>query len=187
MTRINPPALALLSVVTVLLLGQVFSHTFEYQRASILNGEYWRIVSGHFTHTQWSHLLLNGLGLALILKLFYPIYSPLYWSLGGSFCLIGIGLSFLLFSPELEWYRGLSGLLHGLLMMAMIGEISRGKRLYYLGLLALVGKVIAEQTTIEAGRLTEFIGATVIFDAHLYGVISGGLVALIFILTTKLE
>ncbi len=76
-------------------------------------------------------------------------------------------------------------MLHGLLMMAIIAEISRGKRLYYLGLLALVGKVITEQTTIEAGRLAEFIGATVVFDAHLYGVISGGLVALIFIFTKE--
>ncbi|MBV1928137.1 MAG: rhombosortase [Gammaproteobacteria bacterium] len=179
--KINLPTLTVLTLIVFLLLGQVFSQIFQYERASILNGEYWRIVTGHFTHTGWNHLFLNVLGLVLVFGTFYRVYSPVCWLLGSAFCLVGVSACFMLFSPSLEWYRGLSGLLHCFLVMGVIGEIRRGKWLYGFGFLAVMGKVFVEFSVGHSGRITGFINADIINDAHLYGAISGGIMACVLI------
>ena len=39
---------------------------FAYDRAAISAGEFWRLLTGHFTHLSWQHLFYNFVGLSLI-------------------------------------------------------------------------------------------------------------------------
>ena len=175
------PFLAFLSLIIIALLGQKFALSLQYDRASVLNGEYWRIITCHFTHVGLNHLLLNMVGTILVFSLFFRLYSPLCWLIGASCCIVSIGLSFLLFSPNLEWYMGLSGLLHGLLMMGIIGEIRKGNMIYCIGLLAIVGKIAMEQIVGPSNYTNLFINAFVITSAHLSGAIAGGIIACVII------
>lgn len=177
-----PGCLALFLLLT---LGQRFSSFLQYDRSLILAGEYWRIITCHFTHTGWPHLLLNMAGALLVFALFFRLYSPLSWLLGSVCCMVGIGLSLLVFSPDLTWYRGLSGLLHGLLLMGLIGGIRKGETFYWVGLLALVGKLAMEQLVGPSGHTVQLIHAPVITNAHLAGVIAGGIAASVILFATR--
>ena len=172
----------LLLLVTAAALAQKFSTSLQYDRSLILEGQYWRLLTCHFTHTGWQHLFLNFAGAVLVFALFFRLYSSWSWLLGTMCCMIGISLSLLVFNPHLVWYRGLSGLLHGLLMMGLIGRIGKGDRAYWIGVLALIAKLAMEQMAGPAGKTIQLIHAPVITNAHLSGAVTGGMVACVLLL-----
>ena len=172
--------LIVLALVTIVLgFGQLVPALFRYERSLVIEGEYWRLVTGHFTHLGWWHLLLNWLGLVLIAQLFISLYSYLYWLISALLCLLAISFGFLFLNPELDWYVGLSGLLHGLFVIGVVGELRKGRWLFGFALLVLVGKLIAENLATLPVDMSRFIGANVVVEAHLYGAISGGLIAVL--------
>src|SRR3569623_2737413 len=64
------PLLLALSSLLIALAGPDASVALRYERAAILDGEMWRLVSGHLVHLGWSRLVLNLAGLALIWGLY---------------------------------------------------------------------------------------------------------------------
>jgi len=173
--------LFLILTAVVLFFCQLFSAQLEYQRLLILDGEYWRLVTGHFTHLGWRHLMMNGLGLAMIVWLFGTLHSGLYWVIGSLLCVLSISLGFLFSVPELHGYVGLSGLLHGLLVMGLLGELRKGNWRYSVVLILVIAKLVAEITTPFSQNMGEFIGGRVVTEAHLYGALSGSVIALLAI------
>jgi rhomboid family GlyGly-CTERM serine protease len=95
--------------------------------------------------------------------------------------MLGISLFFLFFYPNLEWYMGLSGLLHGLFVIGAIGEIRKGNMFYLLGLLAITTKLVIEYFAGPSDFTNQFINALVITNAHFSGAITGGIAASIII------
>lgn len=180
------PFLVILSLIIITLVGQKFAPIFFYDRSSILNGEYWRVLTCHFVHTGWNHLFLNLTAFLLVFSLFLHLYSPFGWLIGATFCMIGISLSFLFFCPTLEWYMGLSGLLHGLFVMGIIGEIRKGNTLYCFGLLAVTAKLALEYFIGPSNITNQFINALVITNAHLTGAIIGCIAACLIIFTQEI-
>jgi rhomboid family GlyGly-CTERM serine protease len=87
---------------------------FRYDRAALLSGEFWRVITGHVVHLNSTHLLLNLFALYLTCEL---LWRDMSW-LNGCGLLIssamGISGLFWWLHPELGWYAGLSGALHGL-------------------------------------------------------------------------
>jgi rhomboid family GlyGly-CTERM serine protease len=186
----NTKSLPLISMILPLigmsLVGQNHWVIFQYSRSAIMAGEYWRIVTCHLVHTGWRHLFLNSIGLVLIFGLFAHLYSPWVWFAGVLSCMIGISLSFLVFCPTLAWYMGLSGVLHGLLLMGLIGEIKNGNKFYYFGLLAIIGKLAMEYFAGPADLASQFGKAFVISPAHFSGAIIGGVTTCLIIFMQKL-
>jgi membrane associated rhomboid family serine protease len=86
---------------------------WRYDRAAILDGEAWRLVTGHLLHADAHHLGWNVFGVLLVWFLFARDYTPRQWLaiLLTSTAVTSAG--FLLLEPELEWYVGFSGVLHG--------------------------------------------------------------------------
>ena len=78
---------------------------------------------------------------------------------------------------------GLSGLLHGLIMMGIIEEIREGNMFYCIGLFAIVGKLAIEQFAGSSNHTSQFITAYIITNAHLVGAITGGIVTFVIICT----
>lgn len=156
------------------LLPDRFVALLQYRRSAILAGEWWRIFSGHLVHLGWSHLAMNLLGLWLIWQFFLERGSP------STRCLyrlpllaIGTSLGLLFWSPEISWYRGLSGLLHGWLVVAILRHCGCHPWLNTLLLSLLAAKLTWEQAAGALPGSESWTGGAVVVDAHLYGALSG--------------
>lgn len=157
--------------------GEPGREWLQYDRGAIADGEYWRMLSGHFVHLGASHFLLNVAGLLLIWYLVGTAFSLAHWLLLLAGTIVGVDLGFWFCSPGLTWYVGLSGLLHGLLAAGILGMLgSRTKEASVLGLL-LVGKLVYEQIVGPLPGSEGGTGGMVIVDAHLYGAIAAAVLA----------
>ncbi|HKR35644.1 MAG TPA: rhombosortase [Steroidobacteraceae bacterium] len=165
----------LLAAVLVLLwfTGESGRELLRYERAAVLQGQYWRLLTGHLVHGSGQHVLLNAVGLGLIAALFPREYSLRGWLLILASSVVTIDLGFVLLEPQLQWYVGLSGVLHGALAAGALGwwrHESRGLALALSGV--LIGKLAWEQWH---GALPLSGDMPVVVDAHLYGAIGGAL------------
>ncbi len=174
-----------LALCAIALLIQLGGHEaslwLRYDREGILNGEVWRIITGHLVHLGWPHLLMNLIGLILIWLLFGHLIKRNSWLIICTLSTIGISAGMMFFNPELKWYVGLSGVLHGMFVAGAIVSIKAGYRAEWLLLLLLTGKLAWEQMVGPLPGSAEFAGGNVIVDAHLYGAISGLLISLALI------
>jgi rhomboid family GlyGly-CTERM serine protease len=163
--------LAILALVLLSLLGESGRLALRYEREAVLQGEYWRLLTGHLVHGSWLHLLMNGLGLGLVAALFDRDYSLPAWLLIALFSVIAIDLGFVLYEPQLLWYVGLSGVLHGALAAGAVAWWRHESKLLALLLSVIfVGKLLWEQWR---GALPLSGDLPVVVDAHLYGAIGG--------------
>ena len=167
-------------VVCVLLFAETWREFFIYRRSEILAGEYWRLIGGHFVHVNAPHLLLNLMAWLLVWGYGLSVCGNLTWFLLLTFCSLGVGVGLFAFMPQVEWYTGLSGVLHGLLVAVVLLRLSANRGDYSAWFLLVV---IAIKLSYE-----HFQGATpltadllddlpIIFEAHWYGALSGALAA----------
>jgi rhomboid family GlyGly-CTERM serine protease len=172
-------ALALCLVLAALWLAQLggarWQAALRYERHALASGQWWRLASAHLVHLNWRHALLNGAALVLLWILFAREFSPARWLaivLASAAC-IDAGLWFL--EPQVEWYVGSSGVLHGVLAAGALAQCRRRERLGMALMLLLLAKLAYEQLS----GASLFIGALpVVLRAHLYGAIGGVLAAL---------
>ena len=157
--------------------GESGREWLRYDRGAITDGEYWRLLSGHFVHLGASHFLLNVAGLLLIWYLVGTAFSLTQWLLVAAGTIVGVDLGFWFWSTGLTWYVGLSGCIHGLLAAGILSTLdSRTKEASVLGLL-LVGKLVYEQFVGPLPGSQGSTGGMVIVDAHLYGAVAGAVLA----------
>jgi hypothetical protein len=83
-----------------------------------------------------------------------------------------------LYNPEVVDYAGLSGVLFGLYMLTALDLYSRDRLIAVLIIAAIVTKVAMEQFNFYDFNSGELIGARVIVDAHLYGLLMAIAIAL---------
>lgn len=152
-------------------------------RSAILQGEYWRVVTGNFVHTNTNHLLMNLSGLAILALLFNNILKLRLFYLSLVLISIAVGLGVTLHST-LSWYAGLSGMLYGLFMVAAAVAFIKGDLLLSLPLLFFIpAKLILDsyQPSLTHSSAS-LIGAPVATVAHLYGVLAGLVISIIVLL-----
>jgi len=170
---------ALLSVIAYFINGDMES-TLVYHRQLIEQGEYWRLITGHFLHTNGYHLLLNLAALSLLWALhgqFYTIqnYALLFFS---SALICSAGLYFL--SPEIRQYVGLSGVLHGIFIFGAIMDIKHHDKTGYLLFAGVWLKIAHEQIYGASEDVSTLIDASVAIDAHLWGGVGGLIFSVIY-------
>jgi rhomboid family GlyGly-CTERM serine protease len=165
----------LVAALVLLSLGdETARELLRYDRAAVLDaGEYWRLVTGHLVHASVTHLALNLAGLGLLAALFPRHYSWGGWLWIAAASTAAIDIGFVWNEPQLTWYVGLSGVLHGALAAGAIAWWRfESKALAMLLTLVLVGKLAWEQIH---GALPLSGDMSVIVDAHLYGAIGGAI------------
>lgn len=150
-----------------------WQHALRYDRAAILGGEYYRLVSGHFVHLGWSHLALNLAGLGLGTWLFGADRSPGWWLGATLVAALACGLGLLVWSPGVRWCVGLSGVLHGLMVVGFGGWALAGDRWALVLLAVVVGKMTWEQLGGDMPWEAALAGGRVITDAHVWGAVGG--------------
>jgi len=160
------------------LFGDVAQQALRYDHGAIQDGQWWRLLSAHLIHLGPSHLLMNLAGLWLVWLLVGHALSSRSWLILLFADALITGLALLIFNPQLGWYVGLSGVLHGLLVTGAIADIRSGHRGTWLLLGAVALKLSWEQLAGPLPGSEASSGGTVIVDAHLYGAL-GGLLGLL--------
>jgi len=156
--------------------GRELVDALAYSREDIAGGELWRLVTAHLVHLGWSHLALNLAGLALVWYLVGGAFRPRQWLAIAAVSVLTIDLGFWVLDPELDWYVGLSGLLHGLLAAGLVQGLRRRDREAVVLAAFVIGKLAWEQWQGPLPGSEATSGGNVIVNAHLYGAV-GGMVA----------
>src|ERR1041384_6559482 len=170
---------ALAGVVLLLLAPEIHGAAarewLRFDRPRILEGEWWRLLSAHFVHLDLEHAVLNSLGVVLMWALFARDYSPARWLAIylGSALAVSLGLWF--FAPEVEWYVGASGALHGVMTAGTLAHLKRRDLDGWILAVFIVAKLCYEQF---AGSMPFSGAAHTVVNAHLYGAVGGLALAL---------
>lgn len=151
----------------------------RYERSALAGGELWRLVTAHLVHLSWGHLWLNLIALLLMAALFDDSIEAGDWILAGALGAGAIDLGLVLFHGDLAWYVGLSGVLHGLMLVGGFGLIRSGTAIGYLLLAGLAAKLLWEQTSGPLPFSETTSGGPVFVDAHLYGTLGGAIAEIV--------
>lgn len=178
-----------IAAVVLLLHASGLGDALEYRRA-LLASEPWRFITGHFVHINWPHALINAVALVIVARLFAPDLSAPRQALVLVSASLVIGLGLGSFAPQVDWYRGLSGALHALYFAGatlwLVSARPRTVRSLWLPVALVVGgwiKVALEQPAGEGLPYADWLGASVVPQAHLLGAAWGSALGLALALT----
>lgn len=170
-------ALAVLGVAQVA--GGPHGEWLRYSRTEIQGGAYWRLLTGHLVHFDMAHATLNVAGLILLWLLFVADARARQWACVACVSAVSISTALWCYHPEIAWYLGLSGVLHGVWAAASVHALTRWR------LEAIVsGALLCCKLLIESrfGALSDPLlghALPVVVVAHLYGAIGGLLTAVV--------
>lgn len=167
-----PTAIALLAA-----LAEVFGETvrmwLRYQRESIADGEIWRLITGHLVHLGPSHMAMNVVAVGVLAWIVRRLLQPLDWLWVFLSAALAIDAGLYWLRPEIDWYVGLSGVLHGLWAAAAVLAWPR-QRSQALVLAALIVLKLGFEAVQGPLSLTSAAAAgPVISIAHAYGAVGG--------------
>ena len=173
----------LVTIVLLMLAEPLSSQWLMFDRSAIDEGQLWRLFSAHFVHLSPMHLLGNAMGVIL---LGYIAGRSLNNALGVTlliWCLLVVGGGLYVFADYLERYVGLSGVLHGLILVAPFVSPFYSRRIAASFLVLVVAKVLWEQSSFyDDMAMVGMIGGRVEANAHLLGTIAGLLFLLAYYL-----
>jgi rhomboid family GlyGly-CTERM serine protease len=144
----------------------------RYERA-LVGAEPWRLLTAHLAHLGWIHLALNIAALAAIWAMLGDLLRPGAWAMAFLVCALGVTAGLWFGDPGLEWYVGLSGVLHGLFTAGASAGLRRSRLFHGLLLAGVFAKVTWEQVMGADAGSAALVGGAVIVNAHLYGVLAG--------------
>ena len=154
--------------------GQTALDILRWDRVALTEFDWWRLWTGHLIHASWPHVGLNLMGLVLIAWLFPEPKSLREHCL--RFAWLALFISVAMFSlPDLGWYVGLSGVLHGSFVFGLWWLWRRGDRLALVLLLGLLFKLGWEHLHGPLTSDEDLVGVPVLTQAHSFGAIGAGI------------
>lgn len=159
----------------------------RYDRVAIGGGEVWRLLTGHLVHLGLAHLAVNVAGLALVALLVGRHLSLRAWGVTLLVCGLTTAAGLWWLSPNVRWYVGLSGVLHGLLVAGAARAAQRGpERSFNALVLGIVAAKLGwEQLVGALPGTSRLAGGSVIVDAHLFGAAGGLAVVVVMVLLRR--
>lgn len=162
--------------VAVVLLGVLqalppsWHEVLRYDRHAVLQGELWRLWTGHLIHLGWVHWALNACGLVLCSLLADVPPEPRALLRQVLVLSLGISVLFLLLVPNLAHYVGLSGVLYGLFVLVLWPGVRRADPVNIAALCAVLGWLGWQWIEGPARSEMELIGGNIVVQAHGFGV-----------------
>lgn len=163
--------LSALLLIAAALIASARPDAFVLTRVGLVDGELWRLWTGHLVHHTPAHFVFD-VGVAVLLLGFVPRALP--WLFLAPF----VGIAALVLRPELVSYAGLSGVLHGVMVLACLrlrrsGD-GMGRCLASAALVAVMAKAAYEVSTGAAAFTADIeMGGATVFEAHFVGALLG--------------
>jgi rhomboid family GlyGly-CTERM serine protease len=181
-------ALALILLQAAQAFAPQLGAELEYRHAA-LAAQPWRVLTAHAIHINWPHALVNAAAWVVVARLFAQELAPVRQIVAGLASGVAISSGLALWYPQIAWYRGFSGVLHGLFFAGatvwlaqrlVARDAQRVQSLRMPGALALGGwvKVLLEQPGAGVTPYVAWLGATTVPQAHLLGAAFGTLFGL---------
>ncbi len=149
----------------------------QYERAALETGQAWRLLTAHLVHLNWGHVGLNVVALVLIALLFEDLLSPLDWLAATVLAALAIDLGLYVWNNDVQWYVGLSGVLHGYVVLGAAALAGERRGIGVTLALGVAGKLVWEQFAGPLPFTEAQAGGPVVVAAHLYGAAAGALLA----------
>ena len=168
-------SMGLVSILTHLYVFNIsYDHYFQFDRSMITTGEYWRLFTCHFLHLSSYHLIMNLLGLGMVIYILNLHESWLVHFIFILFNTLFVSFFLLFFAPDLQWYVGLSGILHGLFIFALYSSPHYSYWIKAVIYTSIVAKILWEYSPYYDDMSSfDNIGGRVEYRAHFYGVLAG--------------
>ncbi len=110
--------------------GEYAASYLEYDRLAIVDGEWWRMLTGHLTHFGWWHLTTNLIYLGALVFLIGQ-FGVRGWLGYTAFVAVVVPVTLLVEPEALERYRGISALLYGLTTWCSLVLAGQGRQYLY--------------------------------------------------------
>lgn len=162
------------------LFGDSGREWLQYDRIAILDGEFWRLLTGHFVHLGPGHYVLNAIAVFLVWVAVGEYFTNRQWLIVTVVTIAGVNAGLWLFNPGIVWYVGMSGFLHGVLMAGIVKGFQFLPREAVLGGMVVASKIVYEQVLGPMPGSEQSAGGDVVVDAHLYGALAGLAIAAVF-------
>ena len=114
---------ASLGILALANLGDPAREILRWDRHAIFAGEYWRLLTGHLVHLSLSHAVWNLVGAVFLYAVFRHVWSLREWLVVMAIAIIGIDIGLWWRMPPLEWYVGLSAVLHATAAAALVPSL----------------------------------------------------------------
>jgi rhomboid family GlyGly-CTERM serine protease len=153
-----------------LLAGASLGGFAQYDRGAVLQGEVWRLVTGHFSH--WSAAQLRyDLFAFVVLGAICEVRDRARFAMALAATAVLVSLFLLALRPDVVLYRGLSALDSALWMLAVFGLGERRPRLA-----VALASLFLLKVLIESRSGAVFVGGiTVLPIVHLIGASAGSI------------
>jgi rhomboid family GlyGly-CTERM serine protease len=171
--RCAVPLCIALICIALSLGGDAARELLRYERTALADGELWRLVTAHLVHLSFGHVLLNVAALGVLCLLFAGMLDGRDWLVTVLVSALAIDLGLGWLSADVEWYVGLSGVLHGIMATGSLALTVARAPIGLPLIVLIVGKISWEQWAgpLPFSELTS--GGPVISAAHLYGALGG--------------
>ncbi len=173
--------LVLIIMTLVMFASEQWSADLRYERSLIEHGQWWRMLSGHLQHLSWIHMGLNCLALLLVWALVGDSHSPLQWFVILLFLAMTSSIILFYYYPDIKWYVGMSGVIHGLLVSGLVAVIVRLRE--FIPVLVLLGvtcKITWEYFNGSSEYMSQLVGGHIVTEAHMVGALIGIVTGLLF-------
>ena len=184
-THILSPLIVLAFAFIAFTFDGKLSDFLIYNRDLVSQGEYWRLISGHFLHTNGNHFMLNATAVVLLWALHGQYYNHKNYLIIFLTSAMVCGLGIHYYSLDISLYVGLSGVLHGFFVWGALMDIKHQEKTGYLLLIGVILKIAHEQFYGASADVESFIESSVATDAHMFGAIGGLLAFLICYIIDK--
>jgi len=157
--------------------GAALQAALRYDRVAVAAGQWWRLFTAHLVHLNTRHLLFNLAGLLLLWLLFAREFRATRWLAIAACTMAVIDAGLWFGEPQVLWYVGASGVLHGLWSAGGWAQWRRRSLASTLPLILLLLKLLVEQwrgASMVVGALP------VVLAAHVYGACGGLLLPLLW-------
>ncbi|PID33711.1 MAG: rhombosortase [Thiotrichales bacterium] len=184
MSKLKQPLFVAITFLTILFfIAQLLKTDFVFNRTHIESGQWWRIISGNLTHSNYPHLFLNLSGLWMLGFLFVDTLKMKTFIFSSIFLCSIVGFGLYYFTPELQNYYGFSGALYGLFFIAGVNAALNKDIFTGISVVILISGKIAWDYFKEGSHSSEeLIGIPVATDAHQYGLAGAILISSLLII-----